>query len=285
VTVEGQNLRRRMAAGIPLLGAHRGNAAECPENTLAAFRSAIELGVDLIECDVHLTADQRLAVIHDHQLDRTTNGRGLVRDHAMAQLQALDAGSWKDPRFRGERIPELREVLALARGRVGVAIEIKNHPIAYPGLEPILVEAVQAAGMTDQVIVISFDHGAIRRLHDLDAHLLTGALRNRRVGAALEAIPLRPRTLLLRAWLSLRAGRWVPFMVSRPTDILETLAAARAEVYCPYWAAIDPRTARALHQAGKLIGVWTVDGPVALAWSRALPANAILTNNPRAVRV
>jgi glycerophosphoryl diester phosphodiesterase len=275
MTVEQQSLHRRMAAGTTLLGGHRGNAAECPENTLAAFRSAIELGVDLIECDVHLTADQRLAVIHDHQLDRTTNGRGLVRDHTLADLQALDAGSWKDPRFRGERIPELQEVLALARGKVGVAIEIKNHPIASPGLEPILVEAVHAAGMTDQVIVISFDHGAVRRVHDLDAQILTGAL----------AVPLRPRTLLLRAWLSLRAGRWVPFMVSRPTDILETLAAARAEVYCPYWAAIDPRTARALHQAGKLIGVWTVDDPVALTWSKALPANAIYTNNPRVIRV
>jgi glycerophosphoryl diester phosphodiesterase len=275
VTVEEQSLRRRMAAGTPLLGAHRGNAAEFPENTLAAFRSAIELGVDLIECDVHLTADQRLAVIHDHQLDRTTNGRGLVRDRTLTDLQALDAGSWKHPRFRGERIPELREVLGLARGKVGVAIEIKNHPIAYPGLEPILVEAVQAAGMTDQVIVISFDPGAIRRVHDLDAHLLTGAL----------AAPLRPRTLLLRAWLSLRAGRWVPFMVSRPTDILKSLAEARAEVYCPYWAAIDPPTARALHQAGKLIGVWTVDDPVALAWSKGLPANAIYTNNPRVIRV
>lgn len=264
-----------MAAGLPLLGAHRGNAAECPENTLAAFRSAIELGVDLIECDVHLTADRRLAVIHDHKLDRTTNGRGLVRDHTLAELQSLDAGSWKDPRFRGERVPELQEVLALARGKAGVAIEIKNHPLAYPGLEPVLVEAVQAAGMTDEVIVISFDHGAVRRVHDLDPQLLTGAL----------AAPLRPRTLLLRAWLSLRAWRRVPFMVSRPTDILKTLAAARAEVYCPYWAAIDPRTARALHQAGKLIGVWTVDDPVALAWSRALPANAIYTNNPRVIRV
>src|SRR5436853_5253435 len=98
-----ENLAAKLRSGRMLLGGHRGNPDEFPENTLASFRSAIDLGVDLIECDVHLTADGQLAVIHDHLLDRTTNGRGFVRDLTMAEIKRLDAGSWKSPHFSGER--------------------------------------------------------------------------------------------------------------------------------------------------------------------------------------
>src|SRR5262252_5883544 len=119
-------------AGVPLVGGHRGNPAEHPENTLASFRSAIELGVDLIECDVHLSADGELIVIHDHTLDRTTNGTGLVVQRSLADLRRLDAGG-------GERIPVLAEVCELARDRVGLAVELKQIPIPYPGLEEKLV--------------------------------------------------------------------------------------------------------------------------------------------------
>ena len=81
-----ESLAAKLRSGRILLGGHRGNADECPENTLASFRSAIELGVDLIELDVHLSEDGDLPVIHDHLLDRTTNGSGLVRDHTMHDL-------------------------------------------------------------------------------------------------------------------------------------------------------------------------------------------------------
>src|SRR5207302_7832443 len=140
-------LAAKLGSGRILLGGHRGNADEFPENTLASFGSAVELGVDLIECDVHRSEDGGLPVIHDHLLDRTTDGSGLVRDHTMTELKRFDAGSWKDPRFAGERIPSLDEVLALARGQVGVAIEIKNLPLPYAGIEEALVQAVRNAGM------------------------------------------------------------------------------------------------------------------------------------------
>src|SRR5207302_6434069 len=108
-----QSMRARYEAahdeGRPLLGGHRGNPAENPENTMRSFRSAIAIGCDLIECDVHLSADGRLVVIHDHTLDRTTNGSGLVRDHSAAELRKLDAGD-------GEKIPLLQEVVELALG-------------------------------------------------------------------------------------------------------------------------------------------------------------------------
>src|SRR5213595_2788922 len=85
-----ETLASKLGSGRMLLGGHRGNPAEYPENTLASFRSAIELGVDLIECDVHRSEDGRLPVIHDHLLDRTPNGSGLVRDHTMDEQVIVD---------------------------------------------------------------------------------------------------------------------------------------------------------------------------------------------------
>ncbi|HYM51468.1 MAG TPA: glycerophosphodiester phosphodiesterase family protein [Candidatus Limnocylindrales bacterium] len=242
-------LRDRLGGGRILLGGHRGNSAEFPENTLAAFSSALDLAVDVIECDVHLSADGGLPVIHDHLLDRTTNGSGLIRDQTMAELKSLDAGSWKGPQFAGERIPDLSEVLALARGRAGVAVEIKNLPLVYPGIERAVVDALEQADMVEDVIVIAFDHRALVRIRELNPKVLTGVLE-----------------------------------ASRPVNPLRVMADAGADVFCPHWGAIDPETAAELHAAGKLIGVWTVDDPVALAWSRALPANAIYTNRPRDIR-
>jgi glycerophosphoryl diester phosphodiesterase len=244
-----KNLAAQLRSGRVLLGGHRGNAAECPENTLASFRSAIELDVDVIECDVHRSEDGGLPVIHDHLLDRTTSGSGLVRDHTMAEIQRFDAGSWKDPRFAGERVPALEEVLELAKGKVGVAIEIKNLPLPYPGIEDAVVATVKNAGMEGDVVVISFDHRSIKRLADLEPEILTGVLE-----------------------------------ASRPVDILRVMDDAEADVFCPHWASIEPETAAELRAAGKLIGVWTVDDAFALAWSKALPANAIYTNKPRSIR-
>ena len=239
----------KLGRGRTLLGGHRGNPDEYPENTLASFRSAIELGVDVIECDVHRSEDGGLPVIHDHLLDRTTNGSGLVRDHTMAELKRFDAGSWKDARFKDERIPSIDEVLALARGQVGVAIEIKNLPLPYPGIEEIVVEAVRSAEMMRDVVVISFDHRCIKRIGELEPEILTGILE-----------------------------------ASRPVDILRMMDDADADVFCPHWASIEPQTAAELHAAGKIIGVWVVDDAFSLAWSKALPANAIYTNRPREIR-
>jgi glycerophosphoryl diester phosphodiesterase len=244
-----EGLAAKLHSGRMLLGGHRGNPDEFPENTLASFRSAIELGVDVIECDVHRSDDGGLAVIHDHLLDRTTDGSGLVRDYTMDELKRFDAGSWKDPRFKGERIPSLDDVLALARGNVGVAIEIKNLPLPYGGIEDAVVAAVRQAGMVHDVVVISFDHRSIKRIADLEPLILTGVLE-----------------------------------ASRPVDILRVMDDAEADVFCPHWASIEPETASELHAAGKLIGVWTVDDVFSLTWSKALPANAIYTNKPRSIR-
>src|SRR5579871_3258046 len=149
---------------------HRGAMGHCPENTMASFERALELGADWIELDVHLSRDEALIVIHDETLDRTTNGHGLVREHTLAELRTLDAGG-------GQTIPTLDEVLAWARERGTIVdIEIKNAPIYYEGIEQRVVSTLDRFAMTEQVIVISFDHAAVKRVKELDGRITTGVL-------------------------------------------------------------------------------------------------------------
>ena len=111
--------------------AHRGGAGLAPENTLAAFRKALELGVDALEVDLHVTRDGVVVVIHDETLDRTTDGRGDVGDLSLEGVKRSDAGGKFAPAFRGERVPSLREVIDLVKtsgnGRVRLDLELKYH--------------------------------------------------------------------------------------------------------------------------------------------------------------
>ncbi|MFZ1754804.1 MAG: glycerophosphodiester phosphodiesterase family protein [Caldilineaceae bacterium] len=139
--------------------AHRGDSAHAPENTLAAFRSAIEAGADMLEMDVQRSADGHLVVIHDTTVDRTTNGSGRVADLTLAQLQALDAGN-------GEQIPSFAQVLELA-GETSIALmpEAKS-PARYPGIEQEIAQALDAAGYGERAVVQSFDAASLARLHE-----------------------------------------------------------------------------------------------------------------------
>ena len=235
-------MRDRFDPGRLLLGGHRGNPAEHPENTLASFMSAIEIGVQVIECDVHLTRDGRLAVIHDHTLERTTNGSGAVAVLTMAELKELDAGG-------GQRIPELAEVLELAHGKVGVAIEVKSLPVKYPGIEETLVKALRDADMAQDSAVISFDHRVVRRVRELDQDVVGGVL-----------------------------------VAGRPLLLQELLLWADAEVYSPHWSFVDSETVAEVHRAGAVIGVWTVDDEETLERCRGLGIDAVYTNRPRRLK-
>lgn len=168
--------------------AHRGASGLFPENTLLAFQRAIEIGTDLLELDVQLSRDGALVVIHDQTLERTTNGAGLVRDHTLAELRALDAG-------QGERIPTLAEVLALA-GAAGVrlVIELKGDDEASSSaIAAALVPALSAAGWLDRVVVTSFEAGALRQALALAP----------RLSAMLDPVPwdgsLSPRAVVEQA--------------------------------------------------------------------------------------
>jgi len=143
---------------------HRGAAAYEPENTLRGFQRGLEMGVAGMELDVQLTQDGRLAVIHDATVDRTTNGRGRVRDFTLAALQKLDAG-------KGEHIPGLEEVVDLVQGRAYLLVELKQ-----PEAAPALLRFCQERRLFEDVRVISFWHPVTKTLKEQEPRLQTGVL-------------------------------------------------------------------------------------------------------------
>lgn len=163
---------------MSLIYAHRGASGYAPENTLEAFRLAMEMGADGFELDVHMSKDGELVVIHDETVDRTTNGTGLVRDHTLAQLKALDA-SCGMANYQNARIPTLAEVFALVQNTHHlVNVEIKTDEWFYPELEEKCLALAKEMGMEDRVIYSSFNHFTLKKLrrlkHDAKLGMLFG---------------------------------------------------------------------------------------------------------------
>ncbi|MFN3236721.1 MAG: glycerophosphodiester phosphodiesterase [Pseudomonadales bacterium] len=143
---------------------HRGASGHAPENTLKAFQLAIEMGCSWVELDVY-AVEGELLVIHDDDVDRTTNGQGAVMAMSLAELRALDAGD-------GEQIPTLREVMKLCAGKVGINIELKGPGTAQP-VNTLLTEMLLEGWTPEQIIISSFDH---RELARADQQFQRGAL-------------------------------------------------------------------------------------------------------------
>jgi len=261
----------------PQVVAHRGASEDAPEHTLAAYRKAIEDGADALECDVRLTADGHLVCVHDRRVNRTSNGRGAVSALELADLAALDFGSWKNrDAWRGrdeepdwEHRPEDREgtsVLTLERllelvsdagRRVELAIETK-HPTRWAGqVEERLLTLLKRFGLDapataaeSPVRIMSF---SARSLH--------------RVRAAAPTLP----TVYLVQWLSprLRDGR-LPAGVG--------IAGPSVRIVRSH-----PGYVERLKQAGHQVHVWTVNEPEDVDLCVRLGVDAIITNRPRAV--
>ncbi len=155
----------------PLIVAHRGDTAHYPENTLAAFESAVRKGANAIELDVHLTRDGELVVHHDYTLGRTVAGEGTITERTLGELRSLEAGSWFGPDFAHERIPTLGEVLALGRGRVRFELELKTPTDAL--LQRLFAE-LEHYGVELDVELTSQHQPLLARIHALRPDLRTG---------------------------------------------------------------------------------------------------------------
>ncbi len=160
-----------------LIFAHRGSKGTHPENTMAAFQKAAEIGAEGIEFDVHLSSDGELVIIHDETLDRTTNLTGYVKDHSAQKLKTADAGSKFSYEFLGERIPFLMDVFDWAKGNALLMnIEIKTDKLAYEGIEQKIIDSIRQYGMENRVILSSFNHQSIEKVKmlapDLERALL-----------------------------------------------------------------------------------------------------------------
>src|SRR3989338_7118196 len=162
---------------------HRGAMGHAPENTMASFDLARHMGAEFVECDVHVSSDKEVLVMHDERVERTTNGAGLIKDLKLSQIKKLDAGSWYSKKFKGEKVPALRELLNWVKHKtshhkyqMGGAIEIKNEPVRYPDIAERLADVISETGMASRVVAISFDHEVVKQLKSLTPKIATGIL-------------------------------------------------------------------------------------------------------------
>jgi glycerophosphoryl diester phosphodiesterase len=230
----------------PMVVAHRGASVEQPENTIAAFEAAIDIGADAVEFDVRMTADGHAVVMHDPDVSRTTDATGLVSEMTLEEVRRLG-------------VPTLEEALRCLSGRAGVDIEIKNlpgEPDFTPGREP-AVEATLAAldrlAFSGQVIVSSFNPASI-------AH--SRALRPDVPSGLLTAYEVEADDALVRA--TSQGHSWVLPFVS-------TVLSAH------------DRFAERVHRSGALLGVWIADDPSTARKLFELGVDAVATNDPRAI--
>lgn len=163
---------------------HRGARFYEPENTLRSFRKALELGVDTVELDVRRTKDGEIVVIHDAEVDRTTNGKGLVNELTLKEIKQLVTEG-------GERIPTLEEALDLLDKRVRVLIELKEA-----GFEEEVLKIAREKGLEKNVIIISFLEEALKRVRELDGDVETGLIYVRHRNPIKAALELKTNYLL-----------------------------------------------------------------------------------------
>lgn len=159
--------------------AHRGYKDAAPENTLAAVKKAVQVGANMVELDVGLSKDGEVVVMHDDDLNRTTNGKGLVEEKTLQELKELDAGGWFNPVFKGEQIPTLAEVLEYAKGKISVNIEIKSYSVekrSQVGIEKKVINLITQYGMEDYVMISSFSETAIKRVNLINPKVPTALL-------------------------------------------------------------------------------------------------------------
>ncbi len=230
--------------------AHRGASGDghAPENTLAAFRKAIEMGVDGVECDVHCTKDGSVVVIHDHTLNRTTDTKGVVEEMTLREVKKADAGSWFDPRFAGERVPTLRELLELTKGKVITVIEIKSENIADK-----VVKEIESARAESEVVIISFHASALRDAQEIN--------------------PRIPRGILIGGRKAIRKPAGI-------LDLIHQAAEAGASVLDLSSKIITPPLVEESHRRGMGVWAWTVDDEVEMKRLAEMYVDGITSNYP-----
>ncbi len=231
---------------MTLVWAHRGASAYAPENTLAAFRLALEQGAHGIELDVQLSRDGQIVVIHDERVDRTTDGTGWVADRTLAELQGLDA-SLGMPGFAGERIPLLSEVFDLVSDSdCTINVELKNTEVAYPGLEDAVLTLIAERGIEDRILLSSFNHESLLGL---------------RRGGVTMPLGLLTQDILVEPWAY-------------------SAALGMQAFHPPGYAVRSPELVDESHAAGLAVHIWTVDAPADLRRFSDWGVDAVFTNKP-----
>ena len=237
--------------------AHRGASGTFPENTLSAFRAAIDAGADMCELDVQLTRDGAVVVIHDETVERTTDGKGEVAELTLEEIKRLDAGAkFKAknltpnpfPSGKGdqsvERIPTLDEVFAVTSGKCGLNIELKAG-----GVEHQVAEIMQARNAFSDSIVSSFDWEYLKKIQQLHFNIRVGLLAE-----------------------------------EKPVDLMMNAVAMRAHAINPRWDMVTADLCKAAHERGLKVYTWTVDADARMRALIECGVDGIMTNYPERLR-
>src|SRR5580704_5565041 len=228
--------------------AHRGASGHAPENTVAAFRLAAEMGAKFIETDLQLTRDAKIVAMHDATVDRTTNGRGRISKMSLVELRGLDAGvkflSVDGKSYKGERVPTLDEILEFAK-TADVTFYLELKETQGWGFEQSLVGALRRADAINRVVVISFDAKVLETVHRIEPALAIG------------------------------------FLCEKPTlQLIEKAVAIGAKQFLPRADRITPELIAAAHGANLLVVVWTVNEVEDMRAVMALDVDGIISDYP-----
>ncbi|MBC2582669.1 glycerophosphodiester phosphodiesterase [Clostridium sp. DJ247] len=157
--------------------AHRGFSGMYPENTMLAFKKAVEAGCNGIETDLHMTKDGVIVLCHDEKIDRTTNGTGLIADYTYEELCKFDAGIKFGQQFHGEKIPSIDEFLEYVKDKdILINLELKNNIIIYKELEKKIIDKIYEFQLEEKVILSSFNHYSMVKVKEYDSTIKTGLL-------------------------------------------------------------------------------------------------------------
>jgi glycerophosphoryl diester phosphodiesterase len=233
-------------AGFLVLNiAHRGASGNFPENTVCAFRAAIDAGAEMCELDVQLSRDGAIVVIHDETVERTTDGKGEVAELTLEELKRLDAGAkFKGGAVKGERIPTLDEVFSATSGKCGLNIELKAG-----GLEHQVAQIMQARNALADSIVSSFDWEYLKNIQQLHFNIRVGLLAE-----------------------------------EKPVDLMMNAVAMRAHSINPRWDMVTSDLCKAAHERGLKVYTWTVDADARMRALIACGVDGIMTNYPERLR-
>ena len=233
----------------PVRIAHRGASGVSPENTNAAIEIAIQSGVDVVEIDVHGTSDGRVVVIHDANLNRTTDDRGFVKGKTLDQIRQADAGHWYGSAFSGERVPLLEEAIEITRHRALLLIEIKGNFLTEK-----ILQIVDEMDASDHVFVQSFNPETVRRIRLLNPSIPTALI----VGK-LPSIPSRVRA----------------------RKVVRQVLEVGANALTLWHATLTPSFFEEMRKRAVAVWVWTVDEEVIMRDMVQMGVQGIITNYPQ----
>jgi len=236
----------------PLIIAHRGAKAYAPENTMASFKLAVESKADGVEFDIKFTKDMEIIIIHDLTVDRTTNGKGKVKDYSIDEIRKLDAGRFFSDTYQGEKIPLLSEVLNNLPQHFLINIEITNYGTIFDGLAKKAACLVKDLGIKDQIIFSSFNPLNLYYTKQIAPEIPVAILAD--TGK--------------KGWLS-------------RSSVLRGLS---SKFVHPYFTDVDKEFIDHQHKLRRKVNVWTVNDPADILRMADLKVDGIITDNPLLAR-